>query len=114
MYSIYIIFFVVVIFSLSSALSTHGIDPKNKMSYEILKDEEDYNVIGYKDGVAITLTGKASLDCGKMRLHFISNEYILQDVKDKVIVYRIFDKLIPYNDNSAITGSNGSDIKVVK
>lgn len=39
------------------------------MSYEILQDEKEYNVIiGYKDDMAITLNGIELMDGGKKAL----------------------------------------------
>ena len=108
-YIFYIVFIVVLV--LCTAFFTFGginLNPKNKMSYEILKDEKTYNVIiGYKDGMAITLTGVESVRSGDRRLKFINNEYKIQEVKNKVVVYKNFDKVIPYKNSGFISGSNG-------
>ena len=112
---IYILFLLAVMSSLRSVLTGPSLDPKDKMSYEILKDEEVYNVIiGYKDGMAISLTGEESISGGKTSLNFISNEYVLQDVKDKVRVYKTYDKVNAYRFPRPISGSNGSIIDVSK
>lgn len=113
-YSIYIIFFLVVILSLSSVLSSHGINPEEKMSYEILKDEEDYNVIiGYKDNKAITIAGNIIGSSTNRMLVFTSNEYKLQDISDKVITYETFKNVIKFEGSGSIKGVNGSDSKTV-
>lgn len=113
-YSIYIIFFLVVILSLRSVLSSPGINPEEKMSYEILKDEEDYNVIiGYKDNKAITIAGNIIGSSTNRMLIFTSNEYKLQDISDKVITYETFKNVIPFEGNGSIKGVNGSDSKTV-
>lgn len=113
-YGLYIILFIAVILAFCTVIEGPDINPKDKMSYEIIKNEKDYNVIiGYKDGRAITLTGVESFVDGKISLNFISNEYMLQDVKDKVIIYKTFNKVIPYKFPKPISGSNGYEGKAV-
>ena len=98
MFYILLILFVVIC-TAGWAFSSINLDPKYKMSYEILKDEKDFNVIiGYKDGMAISLTGEELISGGETNLNFISNEYVLQDVKDKVIIYKTFDKVEPFEE----------------
>lgn len=113
-YIIYLIIIILTILFLNYKLAGPDINPKDKMSYEIIQNEKDFNVIiGYKDSMAITLTGEDSQTGGKMRLYFTSDEYMLKDVKDKSIVYRTFDKVIPYKGTGSVTGSNGSESKIV-
>lgn len=89
-------------------------DPKNIRAYEILKNEKEYNVIiGYKDGMAITITGIELVKDGNRSLKFINNEHVLQDIKDKVVVYKEYKEVIPFEGPGAITGSQGSYSKTV-
>lgn len=108
-YPVYVIIFFVVIFSLKSLLSSPGIDPKYKMSYEILKDEKAYNVIiGYKDDMAITMTSEKAGDPDNQILRFESNEYKLQDLKDKVIIYKTFEEVVTIEGSTNNKVSNES------
>lgn len=109
MYPVYVIIFFVVIFSLKSLLSSPGIDPKYKMSYEILKDEKAYNVIiGYKDDMAITMKSEKAGDPDNQILRFESNEYKLQDLKDKVIIYKTFEEVVTIEGSTNNKVSNES------
>ena len=106
-YMMYMLFSIIVFISSMNSPNRYA---ENIRTYEIIKGEEDYNVIiGYKDDMAITLNGDESSVGGKISLVFTSNEYMLQDVKDKVIVYKTFDKVVPYEFTKSISGSNGSD-----
>lgn len=96
--TVYIIVVIVVIFCLASSLNGPELDPKDKMSYEIISGDDDFNaIIGYKDGLAITLKSDESTEGKSSILKIIDNEYKLQDLKDKVIIYKTFDKVEPFN-----------------
>lgn len=110
LYVFYIIFIIIIILCIAAfAISNINLDPKNKMSYEILKDEKEYNVIiGYKDDMAITMSSKNASDPETKILRFESNQYKLQDLKDKIIIYKTFDKVIPYGGSVNNKDSNES------
>lgn len=111
---IYMLFMLVGIIGFISSMNIPNRYAEDIRNYEIIKGEENYNVIvGYKDGRAITLTGDESSLGGKISLNFTSNEYMLQDVKNKVIVNKTFDKVVPYKFPKPISGSNGSENKAV-
>lgn len=100
LYIIYVIIVIVVIIVLISRLKGPDIDPKDKKSYEILKNQVDYNVIiGYKDGMAITLTGVELRNGGSKKLKFTSNNYMLQNIEDKVIIYKTYKEVVPFGEN---------------
>lgn len=89
-------------------------DPGNIRSYEIIQEEEKYNVIiGYKDNKAITIEGNIRGSSTNKMLIFTSNEYKLQDISDKVIIYETFKNVTPFEGNGSIKGANGSDSKTV-
>ena len=110
LYKFYIFFVLfVVICTAFWAFRSINLDPKNKTSYEILKDEKEYNVIiGYKDDMAITMSSKNASDPETKILRFESNQYKLQDLKDKIIIYKTFDKVIPYGGSVNNKDSNES------
>ncbi|WP_276864542.1 hypothetical protein [Anaerococcus tetradius] len=96
----YIIGVIVVILCLASSLNGPDLDPKDKMSYEIIEDQKDYNIIiGYKDGMAITLTGVELRNGGSKELKFTSNNYMLQNIEDKVIIYKTYKEVVPFGEN---------------
>lgn len=99
-YGIYIIFIIGVSIVFNFIIKGPDINPKDKISYEILKDEKTYNVvIGYKDDMAITMTSEKAGDSDNKILRFESNEYKLQDLKDKVIVYKTFEDVLPFKQD---------------
>lgn len=98
---IYMILLIVVVIGLNFIIKAPDINPGNKMSYEVIQNEKNFNVvIGYKDGRAITLTGVESIHEGNSVLRFINNEYILQNIEEKVIVYKRYSKVVPYEDTA--------------
>lgn len=97
LYPIYVIIIIAIILFLNIRLTGPDTDPKDKLSYEIIQCETDYNaIIGYKDGLAITLNGDEFLKDDSKTLKFTSDKYKLQDLKDKIIVYKTFDKVEPF------------------
>lgn len=71
--------------------------PENKKEYEIIKESDTgcKVVIGYYKDLAILMDGKINcLDKGKLsHLEIVRGEYRLESVKNKRLVYHVFNKI---------------------
>lgn len=118
-YAIYIIIMLIILYIfIFKYIRIPSMYPANEKSYEILKVEDidkDNNeiiydvIVGYKDKKAIIIKAKILNDGNNKTLEFVSDEYKLQDINNKVIIYETFKQVIPFEDSGSYSGGNGKN-----